>query len=291
MQVSQENGNTTGTVDNYYPVDQWQISRVSSSTINVVRQSTTTPWVQIYATPADTAAAAGEYVAFQTKIEGNRLSDFLLGSALSKQFIVAFDVQIPVAGTYWVSFATAGGTYSYLGSYTISAGELNAFARKSIVVPAGAINAGTWPVDTSVSAVLRFCFHCGTTLTGVAGFQAANILAGPGQALGLSTATACYLTNVGLYLDPNNTGIAPPWQMPDEAQELAACQRYWQGYSLAIVPSTPTPQSFIFPVRLRTVPAVSGGGAGFATGGPTVQSVQMWQTSAAAQAIVVNARM
>jgi hypothetical protein len=39
---------------------------------------------------------------------------------------------------------------------------------------------------------------------------------------------AFYIFDVGLYLDPNNTGVAPPWQMPDEAEELRACQRYWE---------------------------------------------------------------
>ena len=28
------------------------------------------------------------------------------------------------------------------------------------------------------------------------------------------------LFDVGLYLDPDNTGLPPKWQMPDEAEEL-----------------------------------------------------------------------
>ena len=42
-----------------------------------------------------------------------------------------------------------------------------------------------------------------------------------------TTGNVFELFDVGLYLDPHNTGIAPPWQMPDEAEELRACQRYY----------------------------------------------------------------
>ena len=232
MQISQENGNAAGTVSLYYAADQWHSAFFSSSTITVQRQ--TLPLrpngsLVIVATPAETAAAAAEFVTLAHKLEGNSIADFIFGTTNSRQVVIAFDVHVPVAGTYWVSFVNGTATHTWLGSYTISAAEVSEWVRKTIVIPAGVLDAGTWSTDNTLGAYLRFNFHCGPSLVGVAGFQAGNLHAGPNQALGLSTtASACYLTNVGLYLDPDNTGIAPPWQMPDEADELRACQRYWQ---------------------------------------------------------------
>ena len=53
---------------------------------------------------------------------------------------------------------------------------------------------------------------------------------------GMATGGAVFeLFDVGLYLDPNATGVPPPWQMPDEAQELAACQRYWEFLGAGVI--------------------------------------------------------
>jgi hypothetical protein len=271
MQISQENGNNGGTASGFYPADQWSATFTSSSTITVARSQVATagpgvaqPYsIYMSASPAETSAAAAENAAFLTTLEGTRLCDFQLGGA-SKQFVITFDTYIPVAGTYWISLVNGGATHSWLGSYTISAGEVNTWVRKQVVIPAGAINAGTWPTDTALCAYLRFACHCGSNWTGVAGFQTGNWIAGPGQALGLSTANPCFITNVGLYLDPNNTGVAPPWVTPDYASELAACERYWIMQWMSMGGSAPGNMNvgFALPVSMRTIPAsaqVSGG--------------------------------
>lgn len=269
MQISQENGITSVTTG--YPVDQWGAAASSSSTISyrqwIAAGGGPQPYyVSISASPAETSAAAGEYVQLTQWIEGKRTNDFMLGSGTSRQFVIAFDVNVPVAGTYWVAVINSGAPqYSFLASYTISAGEVATFVRKSVVVPAGAINAGTWATDNTAGMTLRFVFHCGSTYVGVAGFQSGVFLAGPGQALGLSTASFCFLTNVGLYLDPTNSGIPPRWEMPDEAQELAACMRYWQlsGANNQLFSGNVTSGSTyyvgrILPVQMRVPPSVSG---------------------------------
>jgi hypothetical protein len=237
MQVSQEWGNTAGNSSGFYAADQWMLGFVSSSAVASARRPRTVGGFDFLATwtsPLETAAAAGEYVYSTQSIEGTRLADFGLGTAGSKAFVISFDAKMTVAGTYWVTIRNSPVTHSFLASYAISAGEVGTWVRKTIVVPAGAISAGTWTVDNTAGMILAFTFHCGSTFTGVAGFQAGNILAGPGQALGLSVAAsdAVAIANVGLYLDKNFTGVPPPWQMPDEAEELRACQRYWENSSL-----------------------------------------------------------
>jgi hypothetical protein len=79
----------------------------------------------------------------------------------------------------------------------------------------------------------------------------------------MATAAAVFeLFDAGLYLDPLATGVAPPWEMPDYAQELEACKRYWGSYGMVLggyygVAAGPYVSSTPFPVTMRIVPAIS----------------------------------
>jgi hypothetical protein len=77
--------------------------------------------------------------------------------------------------------------------------------------------------------ILSITFASGATfLSPAPGWQAGNFLAPPGITNGAAvTGNTLYLRNVGLHLDPLATGMPPAWTMPDEAQELAACMRYY----------------------------------------------------------------
>jgi len=300
MQISEENGNTEGTTSstNFFAADQWIGNSVSSSGINAGRQAaagagpgSARPYaIGLIASPIEAVAAAGEYSQLYQIIEGTRIADLLLGTAQSMAMVIAFDVYLPVAGTYWASFGQATGTHCWLGSYTISAGEINTWVRKTVTIPFGAINTGTWRIDTGASATLHFAFHCGSTYTGVAGFQAGNFIAGPGQALGLSTVNSCWITNVGLYADPDRTGVAPKWVMPDYAQDLEACMRYWQSH-MAVVDTPSASQVMSYPVSLRAPPAVSGGNAGFTIPSNGIHRLWCYQTGRASNQLIMNARM
>jgi hypothetical protein len=236
IQASQEQGNSNGTASGYFMADQWQGNFASSSTINCARSGTigAPGAIGITASPAETSAAAGEYIQFYQSLEGTVVADLNLGTATSTQMVIAFDIFAIVAGTYWVAFGTYLGTHTWLGSYTIAAGEVGTWVRKVVVIPYGAITAGTWTGDNTGCAGLHFALHCGTTYSAAAGFQAGNFIAGPGQALGLSVAGTVYLRNVGLYADPNNTGLAPPFEVPNYADELSRCQRYWEAQNFYI---------------------------------------------------------
>jgi hypothetical protein len=304
MQISQENG-TTAVGNGLWPADHWMFDVISSSTVTAQKSGNS---LVIAASPAETSATTNEHIQILQRIEGNDLADFALGTTGSTQFVIAFSVNAAVAGTYWVAFGTSGGSHTWLGSYTISASEATTWVRKSVIVPKGALNAGTWPIDNTLGAVLHFTFHCGPTFTGVAGFQAGNFLVGPGQALGLSTAAACAISDIGLYLDRDLTGVAPPWQFPDFADELAHCQRYWEsgtfgcdGYGAA---GTYLSGRVFFKVKKRISPTISGTSVGnancaatFNTDIPTIDNFRSVRSAIAVGNIgwqenwVANARM
>ena len=166
--------------------------------------------------------AATDYALWFQIVEGINIYDFQWGSASAKPAVLRFDVFAP-AGTYTASIRNSGARdRSFLAPFTVAN---NVWTTINIRVSGD--TTGVWPVDTGGGLIVGFTWATGTTYTGVAGWQAGNMLAVAGATNGLAAAQSFYLKNVGLYLDPLATGVPPRWQMPDEAEELRACQRYW----------------------------------------------------------------
>jgi hypothetical protein len=85
--------------------------------------------------------------------------------------------------------------------------------------------------------------------------------------------------------------VATPFEQRPIGTELALCQRYYyQGTSLvgqggSYVTST------AFKSTMRAIPTVTGGGAGFASNGLTVEAMYHFQTAAAGQALTFTAEL
>jgi len=231
MQISQENGNTAGTTNNYYLADQWEANFSTTGTVSYARAAAVTPYGSVYraalsVSVADTSIAAGEFACFRHKIEGVRIADFQWGTANAKPLVLRFGFIGP-AGTYSVAVTNGALNRSYTATFTIP--DL-VDGYYTIVIPGD--TTGTWAKDTSHAMTLYFAVAAGSTVQTAPGSWTAGLfVAATGISNGLAVAGKNFnLYDVGLYLDPQNTGIAPPWTMPDEAQELAACQRYWHKY-------------------------------------------------------------
>ena len=176
---------------------------------------------------ADTNIAANDYLLAYQLIEGLRVADFCWGTPQAKQAILRFAVRAGLAGTYCAGVKLGtGGTRSWIGEYTISAAEVNTFVERFFVIPGDTV--GTWPVDNTACVQIFFVFASGSAYHGVKGWNDGNKIATAAISNGMGAVCAHFVTEVGLYLDPDNTGLPPQWQMPDEAEELAACQRYYQ---------------------------------------------------------------
>jgi hypothetical protein len=265
VQISQEWGNTAGGPlggINFYAADQWNGQATTTGTVTFQRVQAVTPngsqnRLRMTVGTADASLTAGEYLQIIQPIEGARTADFGYGTASARQSILRFGWKSP-AGTWSIRlYNGAALNRSYIANFTISAGQANTDTVQTLVIPGDVT--GTWPIDTNLSLVVCFMIANAATAVGVAGWQAGNFSITSSNTNGLATAGAVYeLYDVGLYLDPLNTGIAPPWQMPDEAEELRACQRYFQtahmtasGYTAAVSLSFPA----LLPVPMRTTPA------------------------------------
>jgi hypothetical protein len=271
MQHSQENGNTLGTTDNYFSADQWSLRFAGLTGISIQRALGANNQYQIYLScnTAKPSLAAGDTLYFEHKIEGARIADLAWGTAGAMQAVLRFEVYVTLAGTYSVAIRNVPATQSWLATFTVS--TINQWTPVTLTVPGA--TAGTWTTDSSAGLNLTFGFAIGSTFLGAAGWSAGNFLGVTGMTNGVATATQTfYLRRVGLYADPNATGVAPPWVTPDYASELAACQRYWQqSYNIFAGSVTSGSAYYLgYPLRpsLRISPALSGVISGGVVGFP-----------------------
>jgi hypothetical protein len=101
----------------------------------------------------------------------------------------------------------------------------------------------------------------------------------------MATAGAIFeLFDVGLYLDPDGTGKAPPWVTPDYAAEERACLRYWQKVEhnqMAFSTTAGTVYSYTapLPVAMRVGPALANIVIGTAAGGANASSTTATATA------------
>jgi hypothetical protein len=228
MQISQENGNTAIAAVGY-PADQWQIVGAGTYGITSQRVQVTTPngsrdRCRLTVTTIDAAVAATDYLGIRQFIEGIRIADFRWGIASAKQVILRFGFKAP-AGTWTFGVRNQSGGRSYVGLIVISAGQANTDTEQVFVIPGD--TAGTWLIDATIGIILDISVMAGTTFQGATGWSSANAWGHASASNGAGALNTFELFDVGLYLDPNATGVPPPWVMPDEAQELEACERYY----------------------------------------------------------------
>lgn len=267
LQISQENGNNAVTIQGGYPADQFTAVHSSGLVGTLQRVAVVTPngsqyrirWVN---TTADSSMAQYDTVRFFSRLEGVRVADFLWGTAQAKQAVLRFGFKGP-AGVYTAGLMNAASTRAFLADFTISAAQANTDTEQVIVVPGD--TTGTWLTDTGVGIAFHICLGSGEWSRGVNGWQSGDVHstgAATGNANLGSTANVFEFFDLGLYRDPNNTGLPPPWQMPDYAEALEACKRYWQWlgfnsyfYAAAAVAAQVTQNTL--GIAMRVTPAAS----------------------------------
>ena len=286
MQISQENGLTAGAITNYYPVDQFTgFATATTAAIGVAQAAAAgvgSSGMIIYATinTADATVGTTDLAYLAQHLEGVRTIDLKFGTVDAKTVTIQFGVRAP-AGTYCVTLSNAANNRAYVAEYVISAGEANQAVIKSVTIPGD--TTGTWPTDNTRSMSVRWALMCGATFQQAAGSwgSVASATASPNQFNFAGTVgNLFYLYDVGLY----EGSVAPPFQVPDYASELALCQRYYTrpapagGTTVQNYAPGASYNAYIqwyAPVVMRVAPTISGSWIGL--------------TNATAGAIVVQA--
>lgn len=238
MQISQEWAtNTTYTVNGTY-ADQWGLSfsgPTGGTHVNFAVYTASdlgAPYgaLRLFGgSTAYTSIAAGNWVAASQMIEGVVAAALGWGTAAAEPAVLSFEAYSTVAGTFAVALRNATPDLNIVFPFTFAAGEINTWKRFTYVVPA--IATGTWPKTTAKGLEIWFTAMAGSTYTAPSpGVWASGTFIGlVGQSNLLATASqSLYVRNVGLYPDPDNTGVAPTFKVPDFASELMRCQRYYE---------------------------------------------------------------
>lgn len=222
MQVSQENGTTTGTTDGYYPADMWFVRHsLSGGTFTVGQVAVATPGgsthrLRLTVTAAQaTVGSSAVYLA--QKIEGLRVADLFAGTASAKTVTLQIGIKAPVVGTYQCVLSNASVASSIAGTFTIASGEVGLDVVKSVTLALP--TSGTWATDNTAGLVV-YVYQMTSS-------QTANVFATNGNVF--------ELFDVGLY----EGATAPAYQPADFGSELALCQRYYEkSYNLSVSPGT-----------------------------------------------------
>ena len=271
MQISQENGTTAGTANNYYPADQFRtVISGTSGVVSVGQVASVTPGgspnrIRATVTTADAAVASTDLVAIMQMIEGSRTVDLLSGSANAKTITLQFGVKAP-AGTYCLTLQNYTATRSYVAEYVISGGEANTDVVKSVTIALD--QSGTWITDaTGAGLMVVWALMAGSSFqktAGAWGTDGSAIYASSNQFNFMGT-----LSNVFELFDVQlvEGGACPSFRLPEHDQELRKCQRYfWQTVGGEILPMSGTLNSGALscqfssmpvPVTMRSDPAIT----------------------------------
>ena len=283
MQISQENGDTASVANTYYLADQWITSwssavgqagsgRVVSASPNGSKYA-----LHAYVNAADTSLAT-EWLGINQPIEGTDIADFKWGTADAQQAVLRFWAFANTAGTYGGAIRSTTVSRTFVFDFTLPANQWTEVVK---VIP-GDTGGPAWATDNTKAGELWFTWAASAVQCGAPGWQAGAAIGATGQRNGFDTvANHFYIADTGLYKDPLKTGKPPPWQIPDYADELVRCQRYWEigdsrfdGYG---VTGTFNSETVPFSVTKRTVPvcAILAGATASNMGTSTVDMATM----------------
>ncbi|MEN6538269.1 MAG: hypothetical protein ABFC67_01530 [Mizugakiibacter sp.] len=269
MQISQQFGtaNTDITTGSVYALDQWggTLSTTPGGTLRLAQVASTTPAGSPFRLRAtvqatDVSIAAGDLYVIEQPLEGQAMADARFGTATARQLLLRLGVRSSVAGTFGVSISNAAGNRSWVGLLTIAAGETNTDVVRTFTIPGDV--SGTWPTTTALGMVLRVALAAGVSSQGATGWQTGSILTTAAQTNLMATGSATFdLFDAGLYVDTAGLGLFPPFEVPDPADELRRCQRYYETGRANFIGSGHTANAYVgqqitFTVQKRAVPII-----------------------------------
>ena len=266
MRVSQENGTSSSTTSGYYPVDQWGFFHSQDGTLTIQQVASATPGgsenrIRMTVTSADASLASGQYALFIQNIEGLRTADLQWGTANATDVVLRFGFKGP-AGTYAVSIRNQDFNRSFVREFTISGGDANTDTLQTVTFPGD--TSGTWDKDNTLSLNILFTLATGSTYQTTAdSWQAGNYFGTSSTSNGIGTTSDVFeIFDVGLYADPDSTGLAPRFELPHYDIDLLECQRYYVQFSNVQTyypgtSSTAVYESTQLPTDMRANPSLS----------------------------------
>jgi hypothetical protein len=231
MQVAQRGTSKTSiTTSDYYTSDRWLtgINTLGTWTQSVENDAPTGSGfrksTKMLCTTADASLAAGDFLKFDHRLEGQNVQQIAKGTSSAKQLTVSFWVKSNVTGTYIVEIEDFDNSRTYNNSYTISASAT--WEKKTMTIPAD--TTGALDSDNNLSLVLSFWLAAGSNFTSGTLQTTWGAVTNANRAVGqtnLAASTNNYWQITGVQLEVGNTATDFEF-LPIDA-ELARCQRYY----------------------------------------------------------------
>jgi hypothetical protein len=216
-----------------YTADRFTLLNVGTSAVVNVLQSADAPTASqagVYTsscltydiTTADGSIAAGDLYALWYKFEGYDVAKCGFGQSGTRYVTLSFWHKHTVTGTWSGSLWNSAQNRCYPFEYTQDVTDTWEKATITVAVD----TSGTWLYTTGIGLQLSLCVACGSTYAGTANawVGTSNIFGTTNQVNGLSS-TANFAKFALMQLEFGN--VANSFQIENEQQVLAKCQRYY----------------------------------------------------------------
>jgi hypothetical protein len=220
-----------------------QSSRSLAGSLNKLEFKTTT---------AKAVLAATDFVMISQPIEGSR-PDFIAagwGAAGAKSFMYRVDQQLP-AGLYHIHAQNSAGNRHIAVPFTATGSE----AVIEVAIPGD--TAGTWLTgDGVIGVVIDIVLAAGSSRTGgtASTWSGSTFYAASTQKNILdSTANVAQITDVGLRLDPDATGVYGQYEVGG-VDPVYRSERYWWVVTVLVGALAGVATNYFWPVRMSKTP-------------------------------------
>ena len=232
MQIAQRGTSVASiTTDGYRTVDRYYFGPNSMGTWTMSQENDAPSGsgfrqsAKLLCTTADASPAAGDYVLFVQRFEGQNLQHLKKGTAAAEQLTLSFWVKSNVTGTYITELQDYDNSRQVSKSYTVSASGV--WEYKTITFPAD--TTGVLDNDNNTGIALNMWLGAGSTFTSGtlnSSSWASNTDANRtvGQ-VNLASAINNYWQVTGIQLEVGDT--ATPFEFKSVEDELLECQRYY----------------------------------------------------------------
>jgi hypothetical protein len=204
---------------------------------------------------AQSSLGANDELSVLMPVEGTRAARLALGNASAAAISFAFWVKANRTGSYSGALRNSAKNRAY--PFTFAVNAANTWEFKTVTVAGD--TSGTWLTDTGIGLSLNICIAGGSSRVGTAGAWAGSDFSGATSTTNGVAATSDTFQLTGLVVLPGIELPAPdraPCIMRPFAQELHACQRYWESsYNCGVAPGTSTATGIVFGVCDAASPA------------------------------------
>jgi hypothetical protein len=236
MQVAQRGTATTGvTTSGYYTADRWQVGPATMGTFTITVEddgptgSGLTKSLKMLCTTADASPAAGDNITAIQRLEGQNVQAIKKGTASAEQLTLSFWVKANVTGTYIANLFDSTNNRSVSAPYSVSTS--GTWEKKTITFPAD--TTGELANNNLAQFRLQLWLGAGSNFTtgtlNTTWESTNNVNRAVGQ-VNLASAINNYWQITGVQLELGN--VASDFDFQDFGTELAACQRYYQRFTL-----------------------------------------------------------